>query len=142
MISGILPENSRGMVGASITRIDNITGVITIANNSIMGGPYTKFDPKSKFGYSSKISEIDGTIPTKTYFQRDINNIDNPITLDKIPEDVKIILELSNSFGLINSEGESNNINKNNNYLEYIIGISVLIAIFVGVYLLYGRSKE
>jgi hypothetical protein len=137
----ILPENSIGMVGAPVTRIDSITGVITTLNNSIMGGPFTKFDPNSKFGYSSKISEIDGTIPTKKYFQRDINNIDNPITLDKIPEDVKIKLEL-NLFRLINPEGESNNINKNNNYQEYIIGISVLVAIFVGVYLLYGRLKE
>jgi hypothetical protein len=143
--------DSPRLIGGSITDTDPVTGVIKISNNSIQGGPFTKFDPQSKFGYSSRIVGLDGGPPTNNYFKRDINNIDNPITLDEIPNNIKKILGLSYSNdliysnNLINSEEESNNIiykNLKGNFQEYIIGISVLIAILVVIYLYFSYSQR
>jgi hypothetical protein len=131
--------DSPRLIGGSITETDPVTGVIKISNNSIQGGPFTKFDPQSKFGYSSRIVGLDGGPPTNYYFQRDINNIDNPITLDKIPNNIRKILGLSYSNNLINTEEESNNIIDKTQ--EYIFVISVLIIILVGIYLLFASMK-
>ena len=87
---GLIPTQLSQPVGGFISSLDNNTGLIYSINNSIQTGPFSIFDPVSRYGF---IGTRKDTGQDFYYFYQDSNGGQSTVTSYNIPEDVKNLLQ-------------------------------------------------
>lgn len=93
----------KNLKGAGETSFESKTGLIVSTNNSIITAPFTKFDPISRYGYSSR--KFSSTYSPKFYKQDENGNI-TVVESGQIPKkvmdlfniEVKPTIEVKPSF--------------------------------------------
>ena len=81
----------KNLKGAGETSFESKTGLIVSTNNSIMSGPYTKFDPISRYGYSSK-KYSSTSIPI--FFKQDNDGSITKVESGQIPKNVMTLFDI------------------------------------------------
>jgi hypothetical protein len=91
---------TRSKPGAS-NRTTDSNGIITETNYSIRDGPTTVYDPKSRFGYSTTITD---PLDIK-YFKNHNEGHKIPLTIRQIPQKILIMLGLEKDQGPLRGGG-------------------------------------